>query len=202
MRPIRFDEYRVMPWKNGGGSTTEILVQPPAASLEEFDWRVSMATITEDGPFSDFPGIDRTLTLLVGPRLVLAFEGAPLVALTPEDPTIRFAGEDVVSAAVPEGAVSDFNVMTRRARCGHLLERFAIAREAELERVGSATLLFLAAGDRVICRSDSGNDIVLGERDSLLLDGTDAVRWRLSASAPALFIRADIFPAAGSGSGA
>lgn len=202
MRPIRFDEYKVMPWKNGGGSTTEILVQPPDASLDDFDWRVSMAGVAEDGPFSVFPGVDRTLTLLAGPRLVLGFEGAPLVALTPEDPTIRFAGEDVVSAAVPEGAVSDFNVMSRRARCGHLLERFAIAQRAELERAGGATLLFLAAGDRVICRSDAGDDVALGERDSLLLDGADAARWRLSASAPAIFIRVEIFPAAGSGPGA
>jgi environmental stress-induced protein Ves len=33
------------PWKNGGGSTTQIAVFPPDAGFEEFDWRVSLATI-------------------------------------------------------------------------------------------------------------------------------------------------------------
>ena len=51
------------PWKNGGGSTTEIAIAPPGAGLDDFDWRISLATISEDGPFSVFPGIDRTLIL-------------------------------------------------------------------------------------------------------------------------------------------
>ncbi len=38
-----------MPWKNGGGVTTEICVSPPSGA---FDWRVSIATVNADGPFS------------------------------------------------------------------------------------------------------------------------------------------------------
>lgn len=34
-------DYRVMPWKDGGGSTTEIAIEPPGSSLTEpFLWRV------------------------------------------------------------------------------------------------------------------------------------------------------------------
>ena len=54
-----------MPWKNGGGETAEIAVSPPGAALDDFDWRLSMARVETDGPFSAFPGIDRTL---VDPR--------------------------------------------------------------------------------------------------------------------------------------
>ena len=57
--------YRRMPWKNGGGETVEIAVSPEGAALSEFDWRISMATVATDGPFSIFPGIDRTLSILV-----------------------------------------------------------------------------------------------------------------------------------------
>ncbi|MBM7325185.1 HutD family protein, partial [Agrobacterium sp. S2] len=49
-----------MPWKNGGGVTTEIIVHPAKASMADFDWRISMANVAQDGPFSIFPGVDRT----------------------------------------------------------------------------------------------------------------------------------------------
>ena len=54
-----------VPWKNGGGSTTQIAVFPPDAGFEDFDWRISLATIAEDGAFSEFPGVERTLALVV-----------------------------------------------------------------------------------------------------------------------------------------
>ena len=59
-------DYRRMPWKNGGGHTTEIAAEPPGAGTASFVWRVSVADIAQDGPFSAFPGIDRTLVLLSG----------------------------------------------------------------------------------------------------------------------------------------
>jgi len=62
MRIIRAADCLVMPWKNGGGTTTEIAVAPEGASLNDFDWRISMAHVGADGPFSSFPGIDRTLS--------------------------------------------------------------------------------------------------------------------------------------------
>jgi uncharacterized protein len=66
MQFIRANSLQSSRWKNGGGKTTEIAVWPPGASLDAFDWRISMATVEQDGPFSEFPGIDRTLALLKG----------------------------------------------------------------------------------------------------------------------------------------
>ncbi len=59
-------DFHPMPWKNGAGRTTEIAVYPPGASLDAFLWRVSIADVERDGPFSRFPGIDRTIVLLEG----------------------------------------------------------------------------------------------------------------------------------------
>ncbi len=39
---------------------------PAGAALDEFLWRVSIADVERDGPFSRFPGIDRTIVLLEG----------------------------------------------------------------------------------------------------------------------------------------
>src|SRR5690348_16103916 len=66
MRIIRSSDYRRMPWKNGGGETVEVTIAPEGASLDAFDWRVSMARVASSGPFSRFPGVDRTLAVLAG----------------------------------------------------------------------------------------------------------------------------------------
>ncbi len=55
-----------MPWKNGGGSTTELAIFPSDATLENFVWRLSTATVKTDGPFSHFAQIDRTLAIFIG----------------------------------------------------------------------------------------------------------------------------------------
>jgi len=64
------------PWRNGGGITREIAARPPGATLEAFDWRISMAEVREPGPFSSFPDVDRVLTFLQG-TLSLSIEGRP-----------------------------------------------------------------------------------------------------------------------------
>ena len=71
-------DYRRMPWKNGGGHTTEIAAEPPGAGMASFAWRVSVADIAHDGPFSAFPGVDRTLVLLAGDGMRLATAGRPV----------------------------------------------------------------------------------------------------------------------------
>jgi environmental stress-induced protein Ves len=73
---VRASECRTTAWKNGGGSTTEIAVAPPGASLDDFDWRISMARVASDGPFSEFPGIDRTLAIVKGNGMSLAIANA------------------------------------------------------------------------------------------------------------------------------
>ena len=63
---LRARDRREMPWKNGGGVTSEVLVFPADAGFDTFGWRISIATIQVNGPFSQFPGVDRGLVLLAG----------------------------------------------------------------------------------------------------------------------------------------
>jgi environmental stress-induced protein Ves len=103
------------PWKNGGGLTREIAVMPPGAGVEGFTWRVSIAEIAEDGPFSAFPGIDRQILLLAGAgaRLRSEAEGMDHLLQEPLVP-FAFAGEAAVTASLLDGPSQDLNVMTRR----------------------------------------------------------------------------------------
>ena len=66
------------PWKNGGGSTRELVCWPPGAGTDDFGWRVSVARIAAAGPFSAFAGVDRQIMLLDGDGVTLHGEQAEL----------------------------------------------------------------------------------------------------------------------------
>jgi environmental stress-induced protein Ves len=103
-------------WKNGKGFTSELAVFPRGADLETFEWRVSIAEITESGPFSNFPGIDRSLAVLEG-ALTLSFDGADAISISTGTGSIAFAGDIPCMAAIKGGGMAkDLNVMTRRGR--------------------------------------------------------------------------------------
>ena len=123
MKIVRASECRTTPWKNGGGATTEIAAAPAGASLDDFDWRVSMARVASDGPFSEFADIDRTLAILKGDGLTLAIGDAAPVVLDRNSEPIRFQGDTPTSARLLGGDVIDVNVMTKRGHFEHRLRR-------------------------------------------------------------------------------
>jgi hypothetical protein len=101
------------PWKNGAGLTREIALAE--SEIGGFDWRLSVAEVERDAPFSAFPGIDRSITLLRGAGLHLrSADGRIDHRLTQPLVPFRFAGDAVLNASLIDGACSDFNVMTRR----------------------------------------------------------------------------------------
>lgn len=107
------DSLPATPWKNGGGTTCEIACWPPGAGLDDFLWRASIATIAADGPFSVFPGVDRTILLLDGEGVRLRSPGFDHRLDRPFAP-FGFAGETVVDCSLLAGATTDFNLMVRR----------------------------------------------------------------------------------------
>jgi len=111
MRVVRAADAVAMPWRNGGGVTREYLVQP---SDEGYDWRLSVAEVATNGPFSEFAGFDRILVLLSGAGMVLRFADAPDVTLSEPLQHHRFAGEAVVNAALVSGPTTDLNLFWRR----------------------------------------------------------------------------------------
>jgi environmental stress-induced protein Ves len=112
MRILRAADRGATPWKNGGGVTREAAAWPPGAGMDAFDWRVSLADVAADGPFSAFTGVDRVLTVIEGDGLVLDFEGQ-IKRLKPLAP-FAFPGEATVTARLTGGPIRDLNVMVRR----------------------------------------------------------------------------------------
>jgi environmental stress-induced protein Ves len=106
-------DYRRMPWKNGGGHTTEIAAHPAGSGFASFVWRVSVADVLQDGPFSPFAGVDRTLVLLAGAGVRLTGDGEPLELRTTFEP-VSFSGDPALHCSLVAGPVRDFNLMVRR----------------------------------------------------------------------------------------
>ncbi|MCK1744482.1 HutD family protein [Bradyrhizobium sp. 139] len=131
MKIIRAADCRTTPWKNGGGETTEIAVAPDNASLDDFDWRISMARVASDGPFSEFAGIDRSLAVTTGRGLALTIGDAADVELDGTSEPVRFAGDTPTSARLLAGPITDLNVMTRRGRFDHRLQRLTAATKCD-----------------------------------------------------------------------
>ena len=186
---IPFAGLEPAPWKNGTGSTTEIAIAPVGASLDKFDWRISLATIAANGPFSVFPGVDRTLALVDGAGALLDIGDEGRFILSEEDPIVEFAGESQVAATLTLGATTDFNVMTQRERCHHRLGRRVLSGTSEFAPRGDVTILFLAEGDTLSVCSDSER-IGLVRYDAVVFD-TDTV-WTLEAGQATVFV-VDIF---------
>ena len=104
MARIVSDDIAPQPWANGGGTTREL------ASADDGAWRISLADVDRDGPFSSFPGRQRLLTVVDGPVLGLEVDGETQV-VEPHRP-FAFSGDATVTASVPEGAVRVLNVIT------------------------------------------------------------------------------------------
>jgi hypothetical protein len=114
---ITLDRIEPRPWKNGAGLTRELAVHPQGAGMEDFDWRMSIAEVASDAPFSAFPEVDRCIVLLrgAGMRLHSADGRLDQPLNEPLDP-FHFPGDKALQATLIDGPSSDFNVMTRRGR--------------------------------------------------------------------------------------
>lgn len=154
MRLLPAASRKSMPWRNGGGTTTEVAVFPEGASLADFDWRVSIARIDRDGPFSSFTGVDRTLVLLSGGPVVLTGPNWEQTLSGGSSP-LAFDGVDPVAVHIAAPA-TDLNVMSRRDRCHHVLHLLT------LPQTVTGETLVIAIDGGVLC-------------DDLPLEAMDAV---------------------------
>ena len=113
---ITLADARPQPWRNGGGSTRELLAWPSAS-----DWqlRLSVADIEADGPFSVFDGVQRWFVVLQGAGVALTIAGQPRLQRQADAP-LHFDGADPTDCRLLDGPTRDLNLMLRQ-RPGGLL---------------------------------------------------------------------------------
>ena len=98
--------WRAQPWKNGAGTTHEIVRAP---DRDDFAIRISVADVTSPAPFSKFPGIDRWLYLLAGGPVTI---GTTTLAAIGDE--LSFPGEAELAATHVARPSRDLNIMIRR----------------------------------------------------------------------------------------
>ena len=171
MRILRSADYREMPWKNGGGTTTEIAVSPPGATTDGFDWRISMASIQSDGGFSAFPEVDRTLSILHGNGIYLSVSGVAEVHIGPASEPFHFPADVPAYARLSDAPVIDLNVMTRRTRFSHRVSRLSSSKAVTWALTADLTA-FLAASS--VLQIEDGTDTArIAPGDSVIFDHQD-----------------------------
>jgi environmental stress-induced protein Ves len=184
---IPANEYRRERWKNGAGWTREIHAHPSAA--HGWDWRLSIAEIEQDAPFSVFPGVERELVLLSGNGLRLRFEDGEQHVLHPPHGRLRFHGERGVVGELVDGPTQDFNLMWRRdAIDAQLWHRPLVGPMVVFAEPGAAWALHLIAGHARFADDSGLPDLAAG--DTALLQAGDArLRHVLDGAGELLVIR-------------
>lgn len=179
MQIFRAADYRRMPWKNGGGETREIIVSPAAATLETLDWRVSLATVAEDGPFSVFKGVQRTLCVIRGSGLRLQAGDRAPADLYASSPPYSFDGEAATNARLINGPIEDLNVMSRRGRFSHSVRRLVLNGTSVLDTHAQALIIYCQRGD-LLCTS--GADTATIQADDSVMFSSPGVSIRLATT--------------------
>ena len=175
MQRFARDQLPVTPWKNGGGSTREIACWPPGAGLNDFGWRISIATIAAPGPFSVFAGIDRHIMLLDGDGVRLQSPGSIDHRLDKPGQPFAFSGDLPIICTLLGGASSDFNVMARR---GQWQADVQVLQEAGDIAPAPHGLLLVLNGTWRVSYGDEH------EHEQPALHAGDGLRW--SGQAPSL----------------
>lgn len=121
MRLLKASERAARPWKNGGGVTFDVASFPEGSSLDTFAWRISIAEVAGDGPFSRFEGIDRSTAILAGEGFRLTFGDGRVEDLRLDAPALAYPGDVDAQCTLLGGPVRDLNVMTRRGVYRHRL---------------------------------------------------------------------------------
>lgn len=109
---IRAESYREVPWRNGGGVSRVI------DGGDDVGWRLSVATISQDGWFSDYSGFDRTIVAIDGDGMELTVDGVTRRLQRRYEP-FSFSGDAKTTCRLLGGPTRDLNVVTRRDRWSH-----------------------------------------------------------------------------------
>ncbi|MBM3534565.1 MAG: HutD family protein [Alphaproteobacteria bacterium] len=184
IRHVAASRYKTVPWRNGGGMTAEIAIEPEGAAVDsKFLWRISLARIDRGGPFSPFDGYDRTIALVSGAGMVLNFRERGSARIDKPLQLLAFSGEWAPGCALVEGPTEDLNVMTDRARVRHQVQLIEPSTAGRTAKVAPTLAIFAPAGGRATI---DGETVQIGERDTVIADGAAQVTFASGGAALAI----------------
>ena len=173
---MRFADLPIVPWKNGLGTTREILAEPAGPGRDGFAWRLSMASIAADAPFSRYPGIRRHLAVVAGGAVELVVDERTH-PLGVGDAAVTFdGGSDASARSLGEPAI-DLNLMLDPTAFEGSLEPVAAGNVA----IDSGCLILVAVVPLRI-RLEAGDSWELGTLDALIAPAVERIVFQVLAT--------------------
>ena len=148
---VRLADAVASPWRNGGGVTRELAAWPDA---RDWAWRISVADVEQDGPFSSFDGVARHFAVLSGAGVRLDVDGA-VHMLDATSAPFAFDGGARTHCTLIAGATRDFNLMTVRSRAQSLMKRVSGTRRQTLTAPAVVAVYVLAGGGTLQVEDDA-----------------------------------------------
>jgi environmental stress-induced protein Ves len=163
MQVRRITDMASEPWRNGGGFTKTVAASPGL-------WRVSLAEVQRDGPYSRFEGISRISLVLRGRGVALEHGGTVITLQTAE--AVEYDGALAWQATLIDGPVTALNVMYPAS---HHKPRVDVVVSATDVRAGcKAILVALDSGCRLSgpafagpCVIDAGHVAIVNDAHQL-----------------------------------
>ncbi len=138
-----------MLWANGLGTTAVIARFPDVDDV--WAWRLSIADVVTDGPFSVLAGVDRFIAVADGAGMTLVVDDLPPVTLssTPASTSASttvyaFDGGASTHCSLLDGPIADLNLMVRRGVAVGELEVIDLTASTSVVAAGSVALVVLA----------------------------------------------------------
>ncbi|MDG1859831.1 MAG: HutD family protein [Emcibacteraceae bacterium] len=174
---LTLQDYKKMPWKNGLGMTSELAVCHHDDHIKDspFLWRISIAGVAEDGPFSIFPNIDRNIMLLEGEGISLDGGDAGHYELSELHKFISFAGDIDVFGRLYGGDILDLNVMHDRR---YFKTKVDVIEGGNLNLTGDVNFIHILEKAQAIDANINGNDKVFKSGDSYIGNGKQVIDFK------------------------
>jgi environmental stress-induced protein Ves len=177
------------PWRNGAGRTAEIAAHP-ASTLSGLAWRISVATVETDGPFSPFEGCDRTSLLLTGAGIDILSDDEEAVTLDRPFASVDYPADRGARGRLHGGPVQLLNLIADRAFA--ITHRLIEGRRPEQPLPAAATtIVHMLRGD---ARVAAGSRHALSAGDTMVSEDPALAITLAPMTSDALILHATLAP--------
>lgn len=172
---IKKTDLKKTPWKNGRGMT-EVIAEWAG---EHLLWKLSVATLTESAPFSEYPGYNRFLTVIEGQELLLKFESKCETGTTSnysllQGKTAHFSGDKATQGEIPKGPVKDLGLIYLRDQVQADFQIFEIGKKPKSFSLnGTTCFVFVQSGAVSVSLYPGEKTYKLKSGDTLRMDSSD-----------------------------
>jgi len=170
--------FKKIPWKNGKGVTTELAIND-GGTLEDFDWRLSIASVVEDGEFSDFTGYLRNLILIAGNGIDLQYDQTRIDRLDTLLSFATFDGGCKTIGKLRDGPITDFNFISKTGKYEVTVNIYMDRKDVKL-RASTLCFIYCLNEPAYLTSQDDNSQISLAPGHLMQLTESDMVNLQIN----------------------